>query len=97
MDNQDRKKKIARGRLKISDLKSIEPLVDSYEFKTYNLYLFIVKPPSTIIGGTKGLNPETIPKLKEILNESRIRHAFIMDDGTGLKIFELKPEGDERK
>lgn len=70
-------------KLTVGELKAEIPLLDSYEFKKYNFYLFIVSPESQ-------MNPASLPKLKAMLNEAKIRHCFVMDTEEGLKIFELK-------
>lgn len=72
------------NKLTVSKLKAIEPLVEAYEFKKYNFYVFLVKPNK--------MNPETLVKLKAMLNECKVRHVFMMSDGEDLKIYELKAE-----
>lgn len=64
--------------------------VDTYEFKPYNLYLFIAKP-QRVIGGA-GANPETLMKLKDLLNSNGIRGVFVMCDFDDLKVYSLTPE-----
>lgn len=71
--------------MNIGQLKEVAPLLDSYEFKKYNFYMFIIKPEA-------GISMEVIAKLKAMLNEAKIRHVFIIDSGEGLKVFELKPD-----
>lgn len=61
-----------------------------YAFKPYMMYLFVAKP-QRIVGGS-GANPETLKKLKDMLNSNGIRGAFVMCDFDDLKVYELLPE-----
>lgn len=75
----------------VREAKLLSPLdPDVYLFKSYNMYLFVAKP-QTIIGGT-GANPETLAKLKTMLNSNGIRGAFVVCDFNDLKVYQLSPE-----
>lgn len=90
---KDNKNKIAIGKkgVTIKEAKEAMPLIeDTYEFKPYNMYLFIAKPQRII--GAEGVNPETLMKLKTILNSNGIRGIFIVADLTDIRVYELKPE-----
>lgn len=90
---KDNKNKIAIGKkgVSVKEAKQLAPLdPDVYEFKPYMMYLFVAKP-QTIIGGT-GANPETLAKLKTMLNSNGIRGAFVVCDFSDLKVYELRPE-----
>jgi hypothetical protein len=87
------KGKIAVGKMgvTIKEAKEAMPLIeDTYEFKPYNMYLFVAKP-QRIIGGD-GVNPEILTKLRTILNSNGIRGLFVVADLTDIKVYELKPE-----
>lgn len=87
------KGKIAVGTkgVTVREAKLLAPLdPDVYLFKSYNMYLFIAKP-QRIIGGD-GVNPETLNKLKTILNSNGIRGIFVVADLTDIKVYELRPE-----
>jgi hypothetical protein len=94
MKDKNRKEgKIAVGRkgVTIKEAKEIAPIASEvYEFKPYNMYLFVAKP-QRIIGGD-GVNPQTLMKLKDMLNSNGIRGAFVVCDFNDLKVYELKPE-----
>lgn len=75
----------------VKEAKILAPLdPDTYEFKPYNMYLFIAKP-QRVIGG-EGVNPQTLMKLKDMLNSNGIRGAFIIADFDDIKVYELRPE-----
>jgi hypothetical protein len=88
------KGKIAVGTkgVTVKDAKEIIPLDDAYEFKKQYMYLFVAKPQSQIIGGNRGMNPETIAKLRTLLNSNGIRGVFIVADMDTFRVYELKPE-----
>lgn len=90
-DKKEGKIAIGRKGVLVKEAKLLAPLdPDTYEFKPYNMYLFVAKP-QTIIGGT-GANPETLKKLKDMLNSNGIRGAFVICDFNDLKVYELRPE-----
>jgi len=75
----------------VKEAKLLAPLdPDVYEFKPYMMYLFVAKP-QRIIGG-EGINPETLAKLRTMLNSNGIRGAFVVADFNDMKVFELRPE-----
>jgi hypothetical protein len=85
--------KIAVGKkgVTVKEAKLLAPIdTDVYEFKPYNMYLFVGKP-QTIIGGT-GANPETLTKLRTILNSNGIRGIFVVAEFDAIRVYELKPE-----
>lgn len=85
--------KIAVGKkgVTVKEAKECTPIeTDVYEFKPYNMYLFVGKP-QRVIGG-EGANPETLAKLKTILNSNGIRGIFVVAEFDAIKIYELKPE-----
>ncbi len=85
--------KIAVGTrgVKVSEAKLIAPLnPDVYLLKSYNMYLFVAKP-QRVIGGD-GVNPQTLMKLKDMLNSNGIRGAYVIADFNDIKVYELKPE-----
>lgn len=75
----------------VSEAKTLIPIeIDTYEFKPYNMYLFVAKPKTENLDG---INQVTLMKLKDLLNTNGIRGAFIVAEFENFKIFELKPEG----
>lgn len=74
----------------VAEAKEIVPLVDIVKFNRGLIYLFFVKPQRLI--GSEGVNPETINKLKNLLNTAGIRGVFIVADRDDFRIYELKPE-----
>src|SRR5689334_19844064 len=91
--NMKEKGKIAIGKkgVTVKEAKLLCPIdSDVYVFKPYNMYLFVAKP-QRIIGG-EGVNPNTLQKLKTMLNSNGIRGAFVVADFEGMKVYELRPE-----
>lgn len=74
----------------VREAKAIEPQADVYKFNRAFMYIIVIKP-QTIIGGS-GMNRESAMKLKDMLNTSGIRAAFLIDEGDGFKMYECVPE-----
>jgi hypothetical protein len=90
---KDKQGKIAVGikGVLVKEAKELAPVdADVYEFKPYMMYLFVAKP-QRIIGG-EGVNPDTLVKLRTMLNSNGIRGAFIVCDFDSMKVWELRPE-----
>lgn len=90
-DKKEGKIAIGKRGVLVKEAKLLAPLEpDTYEFKPYNMYLFVAKP-QRIFGGD-GVNVETLRKLKDMLNSNGIRGAFVVADFDDIKVYELRPE-----
>lgn len=90
-DKKEGKIAIGKKGVTVKEAKLIAPLdPEVYLFKSYNMYLFVAKP-QRIIGGD-GVNPQTLMKLKDMLNSNGIRGAFVVCDFNDIKVYELRPE-----
>lgn len=90
-DKKEGKIAIGKRGVTVKEAKLVAPIeTDVYEFKPYNMYLFVGKP-QRVIGG-EGANPETLTKLRTILNSNGIRGIFVVAEFDAIKVYELKPE-----